>query len=55
MHSFFNIEKTDDSKIYKNTEIQALITGLGLGIKGEDFSLKNLIYLQLYLMEKHCS
>jgi len=31
-----NIEKTDDTKIYKNTEIQALITALGLGIKGEE-------------------
>ena len=30
-----NIEKTDDAKIYKNSEIQALITGLGLCIKGE--------------------
>jgi DNA gyrase subunit B len=29
-----NIEKTDDAKIYKNTEIQALITALGLGVKG---------------------
>ncbi|HEY9823529.1 MAG TPA: ATP-binding protein, partial [Candidatus Sericytochromatia bacterium] len=27
-----NIEKTDDAKIYKNTEIQSLITALGLGI-----------------------
>ena len=35
-----NIEKTDDA-IYKNTEIQALITALGLGIKGEDFDVKN--------------
>ena len=39
-----NIEKTDDAKIYKNTEIQALITALGLGIKGEDFDVKNLRY-----------
>ncbi|HEY9648323.1 MAG TPA: DNA gyrase subunit B, partial [Chroococcidiopsis sp.] len=29
-----NIEKTDDAKIYKNNEIQSLITALGLGIKG---------------------
>ncbi len=45
-----NIEKTDDAKIYKNTEIQALITGLGLGIKGEDFSLKNLRYHRVVIM-----
>ncbi|WP_269621971.1 DNA topoisomerase (ATP-hydrolyzing) subunit B [Prochlorococcus marinus] len=45
-----NIEKTDDAKIYKNTEIQALITGLGLGIKGEEFSLKNLRYHRVVIM-----
>ncbi|MEM6869170.1 MAG: DNA gyrase subunit B, partial [Cyanobacteria bacterium P01_C01_bin.121] len=33
-----NIEKTDDTKIYKNNEVQSLITALGLGIKGEDFA-----------------
>jgi len=36
-----NIEKTDDAKIYKNTEIQSLITALGLGIKGEEFDPSN--------------
>jgi DNA gyrase subunit B len=45
-----NIEKTDDSKIYKNTEIQALITALGLGIKGEDFNVANLRYHRICLM-----
>jgi len=45
-----NIEKTDDAKIYKNTEIQALITGLGLGIKGEDFDEKNLRYHRIVIM-----
>ncbi|KGG13665.1 MULTISPECIES: DNA topoisomerase (ATP-hydrolyzing) subunit B [Prochlorococcus] len=45
-----NIEKTDDSKIYKNTEIQALITALGLGIKGEEFSSKNLRYHRVVIM-----
>ena len=45
-----NIEKTDDSKIYKNTEIQALITALGLGIKGEEFELKNLRYHRVVIM-----
>ena len=45
-----NIEKTDDSKIYKNTEIQALITALGLGIKGEDFDEKNLRYHRIVIM-----
>lgn len=45
-----NIEKTDDAKIYKNTEIQALITALGLGIKGEDFEEKNLRYHRVVIM-----
>jgi len=39
-----NIEKTDDTKIYHNTEIQSLITALGLGIKGEEFDMSPLRY-----------
>jgi DNA gyrase subunit B len=45
-----NIEKTDDAKIYKNTEIQALITGLGLGIKGEEFNESSLRYHRIVIM-----
>jgi DNA gyrase subunit B len=45
-----NIEKTDDAKIYKNTEIQALITALGLGIKGEEFDSTQLRYHRICLM-----
>nr|YP_002049097.1 DNA topoisomerase IV subunit B [Paulinella chromatophora]ACB42887.1 DNA topoisomerase IV subunit B [Paulinella chromatophora] len=45
-----NIEKTDDAKIYKNTEIQALITALGLGIKGEEFDEKSLRYHRIVIM-----
>jgi DNA gyrase subunit B len=45
-----NIEKTDDAKIYKNTEIQSLITALGLGIKGEDFDASQLRYHRIVLM-----
>jgi len=45
-----NIEKTDDSKIYKNTEIQALITALGLGIKGEEFNSSQLRYHRIIIM-----
>jgi DNA gyrase subunit B len=45
-----NIEKTDDSKIYKNTEIQALITALGLGIKGEEFDASQLRYHRIVIM-----
>ncbi|HBB30834.1 MAG TPA: DNA gyrase subunit B, partial [Cyanobacteria bacterium UBA9273] len=45
-----NIEKTDDAKIYKNTEIQSLITALGLGIKGEDFDSTQLRYHRIVIM-----
>jgi DNA gyrase subunit B len=45
-----NIEKTDDAKIYKNTEIQSLITALGLGIKGEEFDVGQLRYHRVIIM-----
>ncbi|MCL1472363.1 DNA topoisomerase (ATP-hydrolyzing) subunit B [Argonema antarcticum] len=45
-----NIEKTDDAKIYKNNEIQALITALGLGVKGEEFDVSQLRYHRICLM-----
>ncbi|MEM8810216.1 MAG: DNA topoisomerase (ATP-hydrolyzing) subunit B, partial [Cyanobacteria bacterium P01_G01_bin.38] len=45
-----NIEKTDDAKIYKNNEIQSLITALGLGIKGEEFNADQLRYHRICLM-----
>jgi DNA gyrase subunit B len=45
-----NIEKTDDAKIYKNNEIQSMITALGLGIKGEEFDDSNLRYHRVVIM-----
>jgi DNA gyrase subunit B len=45
-----NIEKAEESKIYKNNEIQALITGLGLGIKGEEFNVAQLRYHKIILL-----
>jgi DNA gyrase subunit B len=45
-----NIEKTDDAKIYKNNEIQSLITALGLGIKGEEFDASDLRYHRIIIM-----
>lgn len=45
-----NIEKTDDAKIYKNNEIQSLITALGLGIKGEEFEASQLRYHRIIIM-----
>ncbi len=45
-----NIEKTDDARVYKNLEIQALITALGLGIKGEEFDASQLRYHRIVIM-----
>ena len=45
-----NIEKTDDAKIYKNNEVQALIGALGLGIKGEEFDVAQLRYHRIIIM-----
>ncbi|MFN4280038.1 DNA topoisomerase (ATP-hydrolyzing) subunit B [Thermosynechococcus sp.] len=45
-----NIEKTDDAKIYKNNEVQSLITALGLGVKGEEFDPAKLRYHKVILM-----
>ncbi|HAX79893.1 MAG TPA: DNA gyrase subunit B, partial [Cyanobacteria bacterium UBA11372] len=45
-----NIEKTDDAKIYKNNEIQSLITALGLGVKGEEFDASGLRYHRIVIM-----
>ena len=45
-----NIEKTDDSKIYKNAEVQSLITALGLGVKGEEFDETQLRYHRIVIM-----
>jgi DNA gyrase subunit B len=45
-----NIEKTDDAKIYKNNEVQSLITALGLGIRGEDFDPSQLRYHKVIIM-----
>jgi DNA gyrase subunit B len=45
-----NIEKTDDAKIYKNNEIQSMITALGLGIKGDEFDPTQLRYHRIVIM-----
>jgi DNA gyrase subunit B len=45
-----NIEKTDDSKIYKNNEIQSLITALGLGVRGDEFDATQLRYHRIVIM-----
>lgn len=45
-----NIEKTEDSKIYSNSEIQALISALGLGSKGEILNVEQLRYRRIIIM-----
>lgn len=45
-----NIEKTDDAKIYKNNEVQSLIAGIGLGVKGEEFDVSQLRYHRIVIM-----
>jgi DNA gyrase subunit B len=45
-----NIEKADDNKIYKNAEIQALITSIGMGIRGEEFDFSQLRYHKIILL-----
>jgi DNA gyrase subunit B len=45
-----NIEKTDENKLYKNSEIQALISALGLGTKGGDFDTNQLRYKRIIIM-----
>jgi DNA gyrase subunit B len=45
-----NIERAAAEKIYQNTELQSLISALGLGIKGSDFDLKSLRYHKVIIM-----
>lgn len=45
-----NVERKDDAAIYKNQEIQNLIIGLGLGLKGEEFRSSSLRYHKIILL-----
>ena len=45
-----NIEKASNDKIYQNSELQALIAALGLGIRGTDFDLQQLRYHRIVIM-----
>lgn len=45
-----NIEKTDDARIYQNAEIQALITALGLGVRGDELKEAALRYHKIIIM-----
>ena len=45
-----NIERAAAEKIYQNSELQSLISALGLGIKGSEFDLKSLRYHKVIIM-----
>ncbi|THF97499.1 hypothetical protein TEA_029185 [Camellia sinensis var. sinensis] len=45
-----NIERKDEAAMYKNEEIQNLILGLGLGVKGEDFKKEALRYHKIIIL-----
>ncbi|KAI4300888.1 hypothetical protein L6164_034215 [Bauhinia variegata] len=45
-----NVEKKDEAAMYKNEEIQNLILGLGLGVKGEDFKKEALRYHKIIIL-----
>ena len=45
-----NIEKASAEKIYQNSELQALISALGLGVKGVAFDLDALRYHKIVIM-----
>ncbi|EPS73237.1 hypothetical protein M569_01519, partial [Genlisea aurea] len=45
-----NVERKDEAAMYKNEEIQNLIIGLGLGVKGEDFKKDSLRYHKIIIL-----
>ncbi|KAL6498541.1 hypothetical protein OROHE_026638 [Orobanche hederae] len=45
-----NVERKDEAAMYKNEEIQNLILGLGLGVKGEDFRRDSLRYHKIIIL-----
>uniref|UniRef100_A0A7S3AB64 DNA topoisomerase 2 n=1 Tax=Rhodosorus marinus TaxID=101924 RepID=A0A7S3AB64_9RHOD len=45
-----NVERTDDSRLYANSEVQALIQALGLGFRGEVLEIPKLRYHRIIIM-----
>ena len=45
-----NVERKDDASMYKNTEITAMITALGLGLKGDEFDESALRYSKIVIL-----
>ena len=48
--SFMPLKKLCPPQIYQNSELQALIAALGLGIRGSSFELQNLRYHTIVIM-----
>ena len=45
-----NVERKDESSMYKNTEISSMVTALGLGLKGDDFYESALRYSKIVIL-----
>ena len=45
-----NIEKASTEKIYQNTELQSLISALGLGVRGAEYDMDALRYHRIIIM-----
>ena len=45
-----NVEKKDEASMYKNEEISAMVTALGLGLKGEPFVESALRYSKIVIL-----
>ena len=45
-----NVERKDDASMYKNTEITAMVTALGLGLKGDEFDESALRYSKIVIL-----
>jgi DNA gyrase subunit B len=45
-----NIERVDERRMYANTEVQSLVTSLGLGARGEPLTVGGLRYHRVVIM-----
>ena len=45
-----NVEKSEESHIYKNTQVSDMIVALGLGLRGEDFDAAKLRYGKIIIL-----
>lgn len=45
-----NVERVATERIYQNSELQGLISALGLGVKGAEFDIKSLRYRRIVIM-----